>query len=324
MHEERHESTHLNLNGVVCVLCPAVNENQYSRCLWGDCGIRNCRHSWRWKAEITDSGKSAARADFFLYVIYMNILTAKGCTVAKHGCNPPHHPGYAWAFAILLVSGISVYTIFVTWRTQIARRALAKGQANGESIVTGEPNDDSQEGQKKTVSDRPTIYDLLQPHAKNVKAVLQMAIGIITVTAVGARYLDTVGNGDPTSLFLNGIGIGLAAAAALELAYTLFTDGPDEALDPLMLGLASTLLLKLAGLTGTPSLSQVGALALLGLLLIGLFAARLMLAESTHEQPKIWWIPRLSRPDVDRDQSSPSPNATAPQPQTPAGEGSNA
>ena len=251
----------------------------------------------------------------------MNILAAKGCAATKHGCNPPHHPGYAWAFAILFVSGIAIYTIFATRHARKSRSALAEGRANPEDIVSGEPNDGSQRAPKGTASNRPTIYVLLQPHAKNVKAGLQMAIGIITVIAVGWRYLDTAGNGDPTSLFLNGVGIGLAAAAALELAYTLFTDGPDEALDPLMLGLASTLLLKLAGLSGTPSLSQVGALALLGLLLIGLFAARLMLA--TDEQPKIWWI-HLSRPDADREQSSPGPNGTAPQPQAPAGEGSNA
>jgi hypothetical protein len=36
---------------------------------------------------------------------------------------------------------------------------------------------------------------------------------------------------------------GLAAAAAVELAYTLFTPGPDEALDPLMLGLSAGILL---------------------------------------------------------------------------------
>jgi hypothetical protein len=252
----------------------------------------------------------------------MYILATKGCAAAKQGCSPPHHPGYAWAFAILFVSGIAIYIIFVTRRAQKSPTAPARGQANPEGIVGGEPNDDSQRGQKGTASDGPTIYDLLQPHAKNVKAALQMAIGIITVTAIGWQYLDTAGNGDPTSLFLNGIGIGLAAAAALELAYTLFTDGPDEALDPLMLGLASTLLLKLAGLPGTPSFSQVGALALLGLLLVGLFAARLMLV--SDEQPKIWWIRLLRRPDADREQSSPSPNDSAPQPRVSAGEGSNA
>jgi hypothetical protein len=249
----------------------------------------------------------------------MNVLAAKGCATA-HGCHPlPHHPGYAWIFAILFVLGITIYAISVVRRTP---RDPAKPNRKGPA--GGEPGGSSQEDQKKKVPGQPTIYDSLQPRAKKVKAVLQMAIGIITVTAVGWRYFDTLGDGDPTSLFLNGIGIGLAAAAAIELAYTLFTDGPDEALDPLMLGLASTLLLKLAGLTGTLSLSQVGALAVLGLLLIGLFAARLMLAESTDEQPRIWWIRRLSTPQAGPGQPSPSPNVTAPPPQTPQAEESKA
>ena len=175
----------------------------------------------------------------------MNVLAAKACAT-PHGCQPlPHHPGYAWIFAILFGLGITIYAISVVGRS---RRDRIK--ANRKGPQGGEPGDSSQEDQQE-VPRQPTIYDSLQPRAKKVKAVLQMAIGIITVTAVGWRYFDTLGDGDPTSLFLNGIGIGLAAAAAIELAYTLFTDGPDEALDPLMLGLASTLLLKLAGLTGT-------------------------------------------------------------------------
>lgn len=72
---------------------------------------------------------------------------------------------------------------------------------------------------------------------------------------------------DPTTLILNGISIGLAAAAALELAYTLFTPGPDEALDPLMLALSATLLLKLTQLTSPVSMGEAVALLLLGLLL---------------------------------------------------------
>lgn len=249
----------------------------------------------------------------------MNVLAAKACATA-HGCQPlPHHPGYAWIFAILFGLGITIYAISVVGRTRTSR-----AEANQKGPEGGEPGGSSQEDPRNKVPSEPTIYDFLQPRAKKVKAVLQMAIGIITVTAVGWRYFDTLGDGDPTSLFLNGIGIGLAAAAAIELAYTLFTDGPDEALDPLMLGLASTLLLKLAGLTGTLSVSQVGALAILGLLLIGLFAARLMLAESTDEQPRIWWIRRLSTPQADPRQPSPSPNATPPQPQTPQAEESKA
>ena len=68
------------------------------------------------------------------------------------------------------------------------------------------------------------------------------------------------------------IAYALAAAAAVELAYTLFTPGPDEALDPLMLGLSSGLLLLIT----TPGLSAitqysgvlVGVVALGGLFII--------------------------------------------------------
>lgn len=249
--------------------------------------------------------------------MYMNVLASKGCATG-HGCHPLH-PQYAWAFVIVFAVGISIYAIGAFRRSRKAQK-----QAHQEGTVRAQTGD-VQDGQKKKASRQNSVYDLVEPRAKNVKAVLQMAVGIITVTALGWRYLYTLGSGgDPTSLFLNGIGIGLAAAAALELAYTLFTDGPDEALDPLMLGIASTLLLKIAKLTDPVSLSQVGALAVLGLLLIGLFAARLMLAESPEEQPRIWWIRRLGRREADRAQPAPSPDATRPQPTEPQAEESNA
>jgi len=41
------------------------------------------------------------------------------------------------------------------------------------------------------------------------------------------------------------IGEALAAATVVELAYTLFTDGPDEVLDPLMLGITAFLIIEL-------------------------------------------------------------------------------
>jgi hypothetical protein len=37
----------------------------------------------------------------------------------------------------------------------------------------------------------------------------------------------------------------LAAATVIQLAFTLFTLGPDEALDPVLLAIASALLLQL-------------------------------------------------------------------------------
>jgi hypothetical protein len=119
-----------------------------------------------------------------------------------------------------------------------------------------------------------------------------MLVGVIAVSVVGWQALFFSGV-DLTTLILNGISIGLAAAAALELAYTLFTPGPDEALDPLMLALSATLLLKLTQLGSPVSMGEALALVLLGLLLAALFATRLMLAERDEKDklPKIWWLP---------------------------------
>lgn len=117
-----------------------------------------------------------------------------------------------------------------------------------------------------------------------------MTIGVITVSVVGWNFLYAPGP-HPTNLILGGIGLGLAAAAALELAYTLFTPGPDEALDPLMLGLSATILLKLAAIDGPISLANAGTFLLLGGLLAILFVTRLLLAERAEgEIPNIWWI----------------------------------
>lgn len=62
------------------------------------------------------------------------------------------------------------------------------------------------------------------------------------------------------------IAAALAASAAIELAYTLFTPGPDEALDPLMLGLSAGIL-YLVSESGIPATTQfagifVGVIAL--------------------------------------------------------------
>jgi hypothetical protein len=138
----------------------------------------------------------------------------------------------------------------------------------------------------------PDVYARAKPYAAILKASLQMLIGVIAVSVVGWQFLFFSVK-DPTALILNGISIGLAAAAALELAYTLFTPGPDEALDPLLLALSATLLLKLTQLTPSVSMGEAVALLLLGLLLAVLFATRLMLAERDEEdeRPKIWWVP---------------------------------
>jgi hypothetical protein len=150
-----------------------------------------------------------------------------------------------------------------------------------------EPSDRRKQIQIVQLNKEPIAYQVSQSAAENLKAILQMAIGVITICVVGWRFLYTPDTG-LAKLILEGTGVGLAAAAALELAYTLFTPGPDEALDPLMLALSATILLKLS--ETSISLANAGAFLLLGVLLAVLFATRLMLAERAEGDPRIWWI----------------------------------
>jgi hypothetical protein len=96
--------------------------------------------------------------------------------------------------------------------------------------------------------DRNFPYRGWQRVAYWLKVRLQMLIGAYAVfliikqstfTGHGPRLLEA-----KESISL--IGNGLAMAAVIELAYTLFTPGPDEALDPLMLGLSAALLIVFA------------------------------------------------------------------------------
>jgi hypothetical protein len=160
------------------------------------------------------------------------------------------------------------------------------------------------------------LYAAYRPTARRVATGLQMAIGVASVLIIGAHFAVKLVNGDLPSLsnttneLLSAIGIALAAAAVVQLAYTLFTEGPDEALDPLMLGLAAALLLLVGGLDAGVTLGRAAALLLLGILLSGLFATRLFLAEST-ETPKIWWLPGDHREPA-RTAEQHAPDAVAP------------
>lgn len=171
-------------------------------------------------------------------------------------------------------------------------------------------------GEQQDPNYHNTIYDHAEPIAHFVKAVLQMSIGLIVIWTVGLHFLELVTDrhadrsSDAIALLLNDVGVGLAAAAVVELAYTLFTSGPDEALDPLMLGLSAAILIELS--RNGIDLNKAAALILLGLLLAILFAIRLFLAENHDEDPtpRIWWIPRRSqtaRPIGARTESATTP-----------------
>lgn len=136
----------------------------------------------------------------------------------------------------------------------------------------------------------PSPYRQAAPKARWIKALIQMAIGVVA-TGITLRDVKLGWNHHETALQIGGhvldaVGTALAIAAAVELAYTLFTHGPDEALDPVMLGLSATLLLalghvdKLDWRSGLAALLYVTALG-------GLFGIRKHLADipDEDEQP---------------------------------------
>jgi hypothetical protein len=94
------------------------------------------------------------------------------------------------------------------------------------------------------------LYAACQPWAYAIKIALQMVIGIGAIVALCWALIRAQGSyhglntwKSATDLSIGIITAALSAAGAVELAYTLYTPGPDEALDPLMLGLSAGILL---------------------------------------------------------------------------------
>jgi hypothetical protein len=124
--------------------------------------------------------------------------------------------------------------------------------------------------------------------AHRVKVIVQMCIGIAAVIwavwlTVAAAPGDTCIQHTnspkicygfpPATVILNLAGSALAVATVVEPAYTLFTPGPDEVLDPLALGLSATILLLVAGMTELKLETAAAALVLV-IALAALFAIR--------------------------------------------------
>ncbi len=100
------------------------------------------------------------------------------------------------------------------------------------------------------------LYERFEGPARSVKIALQMLIGCVIVLLLGYQLvlqlfalesfplftLLAEDNGHPLKI----VGYGLAVSAGIELAHMLFTDGPDEAVEPLILGLASAILLVIS------------------------------------------------------------------------------
>jgi hypothetical protein len=126
-------------------------------------------------------------------------------------------------------------------------------------------------------------YDRTKPRAENIKALLQMAIGVVAAIVILVGLLWGMAHHDDTGQLsrraLARIALALIISAAIELAYTLFTPGPDEVLDPLMLGLSATLLLNITDPRNKFGWQLGLATVLFAAAIGGLFAARKYLAD---------------------------------------------
>jgi hypothetical protein len=147
---------------------------------------------------------------------------------------------------------------------------------------------------------RAEPYQSAAPKARYAKAIGQMIVGATTAFVVVVTLVLNSLQKDTASVIESQIfyviGIGLAVAAAFELAYTLFTDGPDEAIDPITLGLAAAVILQLAKTSSNASnllTWQAGlATVLFVLALGGLIRIRKGLAIQDPENTK---CPRYTR-----------------------------
>lgn len=137
---------------------------------------------------------------------------------------------------------------------------------------------------KNTESEFEKFQDeIVRAYVKPIKTVLQMLIGLGIVSFVVIRLMSAFINPEqPLSSFniLADVSIALSFAAAIELAYMLFTPGPDEAVDPIILGIAALILSVAARADGKVDNDPDGLLSIavgIGILVIALailFAVR--------------------------------------------------
>jgi ribosomal protein L40E len=151
-----------------------------------------------------------------------------------------------------------------------------------------------------------TKYGRYQPLAKNIKISLQMFVGVILVVLTIVKFFYSIVIGifnisptnhirllDPPLLAI--VGYALAFSTAFELAYTLYTPGPDEAVDPLITGLAAAILVILSE-DSSIALVSAGGVALLILALIALFIFKYILFDEKGKE----WISFLRGKDTQR------------------------
>jgi hypothetical protein len=153
--------------------------------------------------------------------------------------------------------------------------------------------------------DEPGYPKRLVVWAGRLKAWLQMLIGVYALGWLAWAFLLShhtrscvpINNSNhnqfcyaipPQALTFHVMADALASATVIQLAYTLFTPGPDEALDPVLLAIATALLFQL-GQVDSFHWQDGLTLLLYGVTLGGLFVVRVFIAPDEDKPPKLWW-----------------------------------
>jgi hypothetical protein len=126
------------------------------------------------------------------------------------------------------------------------------------------------------------LYRKCGPVAETVKIILQFLIGIGLALLLVAKPFYTLIPWHGAALqiqqlvafpTLELVAIALAYSSGFELAYTLFTAGPDEAVEPVIMGLAAAMLLGFSKVERIDVLAGCGAVVFV-IALAGLFFVR--------------------------------------------------
>ncbi|MBK9927390.1 MAG: hypothetical protein IPP66_19140 [Anaerolineales bacterium] len=160
----------------------------------------------------------------------------------------------------------------------------------------------------------PIVLEFRQPEedsflliiAEKVKNSLQLLIAVGIIIVLGSKLLyhaDRTFELDwitfPKYLIiilrlpaLDLVAKALAYAAGIDLAYMLLTPGPDEAIEPLILGLASAILYSISNI-GSPDLRLAAEIGLYVVILSFLFLMKALFIPEEEDKPRLGIIAML-------------------------------
>lgn len=163
---------------------------------------------------------------------------------------------------------------------------------------------DPQPAQETEQADKRPTYQIV---AELIKTILQGCIAIGILVLLGAKLFYHIGQSFNFIIFhvpqymitilrlpaLDLVAKALAYAAGVDLAYMLLTPGPDEAIEPLILGLASAILFSMSNI-GATNLELAKEIGLYTFILSFLFLMKAVFIPVEENKPQQHLIATLT------------------------------